>query len=209
MTDLTQSGLQINLASTGARFTPTGLWLPEALPEGDWAKIGQGLLRGEQVLQWWIGDWAAFGSPHSEMKGWRKKGGLTEFCRLNEFDYGTISNKATISRSIHLSLRRESVPLSFFAVLSPLKPKEQQVWLSRIEQEKLSRGDLRRAIRISQGEQNALLSDGPIMEYGTKYFDDLKAWLKNRPKEFWDEPERLAIWTARIAELAQLLPVSS
>lgn len=206
MTDLTTNGLQIDLASTGARFSAVELKLPETLGKPEWAQLGIKLHRTEQVVQWWIGDWAAFGAPHPESPGWRKHGALLEFCKANEFDYGSISNKATISRSIHNSLRRERVPLSFFACLTRLKPREQKYWVERIEREKLTRGALRTAIRISEGEENALLSDGPRMEFGTQYFDDLKGWLLKRTPEFWTE-DRKEIWEKRVMELAKIVSV--
>ncbi len=205
MIDLTNTnGLQIDLASTGAEFTTTGLNLPDDLPEAEWAKIGQKLVRGNQVIQWWIGDWAQFGAGNPSANGWRKKGALIEFCRLNGFNYNTLRGYSWVSGSIHLCLRRSNLEYSFFKEVADLSPKEQRKWLNRATEGDLSVADLRREIRVSNGEQNALVSEGPTLEFGTKYFDDLKGWLLVRPESFWI-PERQELWKNRILELVSIV----
>lgn len=206
MTDLTTNGLQIDLASTGARFTPVELKLPEDMPKADWSHIGQKLLRADQVMQWWIGDWAQFGAGNADKDGWRKKGALIEFCRANRVDYGNLRNKSYVSGAVHLSLRRDNVRWSFFQEIAPLKPREQRIWLEKVIDDELTVSNLRQQIRISKGEDNALVSDGPRMEFGVQYFDNLKGWLLKRPSEFWI-PERRGIWEERIMELARIVSV--
>jgi len=204
MTDLTDNGLQIDLASTGARFTPVELKLPEDMPKAEWVHVGQKLLRADQVMQWWIGDWAQFGAGNPDKEGWRQKGALIEFCKANRVDYGNLRNKSWVSGSIHLQLRRDSVSWGFYQEIAPLRPREQKLWLEKAISQELSRSSLRQAIRIANGEENALLSDGPRIEFGTQYFDNLKGWLLKRPPEFWTENRR-EVWEGRIMELARIV----
>ena len=192
--------LETELATTGARFTPVELRLPEDLDEAHWARIGTKLLRADQVMQWWIGDWAFFGSPHPDKTGWRKRGALLEFCKANSLDYGNARNKAWVSGSVHLSLRRDGVRWSLFQEIAPLAPKDQKRWLDKALEKDLTVAALRREIRISQGEYNALDSEGPTLEFGTKYYEDLKAWMDKRPEGFWIL-ERQAIWKDRLMAL--------
>jgi len=206
VTDLTTStGLESDLTATGARFSPVELRLPDTISKSDWAQIGQKLLRADQVMQWWIGDWAAFGAGDETKEGWRKRGALAEFCRMNpNLDYGNVRNKAWVSSSVHLSLRRTSLPWSYFQEIAPLKPRDQKIWIERAASESLTVADLRKRIRLDGGEGNALVSDGPIIEFGTEYFDCLKAWLLKRPPEFWTL-ETKDIWEGRTLELARIV----
>ncbi len=205
MNDLTTTnGLEIDLASTGAKFTAVELRLPEDMPEADWAQVGRRLIRADQVVQWWLGDWAQFGAGNPDKAGWRKKGALIEFCKANRFNYANLRQLSWVSGSVHLSCRRDTVPWSFYAEIAALKPKEQKQWIDRVLDEELTRAALRKAIRIDGGKENALVSDGKSLVNGTKYFDLLKLWLLNRPEDFWI-PERKAIWTARIAELIRII----
>jgi hypothetical protein len=204
VTDLTTNGLQIDLASTGARFTPVALRLPEDMPKADWVHVGQKLLRADQVMQWWIGDWAQFGAGNPDKEGWRKKGALIEFCKANRVDYSNVRNKSYVSGAVHLSLRRDNVRWSFFQEIAPLRPREQKEWLEKAVSQELTVSNLRQQIRISKGEQNALLSDGPRIEFGTQYFEELMGWLVKRPPEFWTVA-RKEIWEERIMKMAKFV----
>lgn len=179
----------------GVEFSPLELRLPENLPEQEWVSIGQRLLRYERISQWWIGDWAAFGE--------RKYGALKEFCELNGYNYGTVRNKSWVSGSIHLTLRRDNIEPAFFQEISPFKPVDQKKWLKRIESEKLSVGDLRAQIRLSKGEANAAVSDGPKMGFIERGLDEFISWWRGRPTEFWT-PERKAYWRQALKPIVEI-----
>lgn len=190
------------LSECGAKFTPIELRLPDELSKEDWAEIGRQLLRRDQVMQWWIGDWAAFGSGDERQTGWRKKGALKEFCDLNGFNYQSVADKSWVSSNIHLSLRRENLSWTHCREVAPLKPKEQRFWLEKAAKSDLSVSELRREIRLANGEFNALHSEGQSIELGTKHYDDLMSWLTRRPEEFWTENCK-RIWLDRLKELWQ------
>ncbi len=185
--------LEIELTQTGAQFTPLELRLPETLSEQSWADIGRKLLRTDHVMQWWIGDWAAFGAGNTDKDGWRKKGALKEFCEANGFDYGYARNKAWVSRSVHLSLRRDSLPPAYFQEVAPLKPKDQAKWLNKAET--MSVSDIRREIRRSSAVEVGFVSDGPEIKMGSKLIDDALRWLRDKSPDFWTF-ERKAAWRA-------------
>lgn len=171
------------LTEAGAVFGPLGLELPEELSKEACAAVGRRLLRADQVLQWWVGDWAT---------AWQRKyGDLKEFCEANGFNYQTVMNKAWVSGSVEISRRRENLEWSKHAEVAALKPAEQAKWLAKAEAEHLPVAGLRQQIRLSQGERNALQGDGPTVKFGLKPADDLMAWLRARPAEFWSD-ERCA-----------------
>ena len=93
--------LETELASQRARFSPLGLELPEDLDLDGWAAVGRRLVRADQVMKWWLGDWAAFGL--------RKYGKLKEFAEANGIDFGTLRNLAWVSGAVEVSRRRDNV----------------------------------------------------------------------------------------------------
>lgn len=205
----TTGELAVELTNTGARFSAIELRLPEDLSEGDWARLGIKLFRTEQVMQWWIGDWAIFGAGNPDKTGWRKKGALLEFCNANGFDYGNARNKAWVSGSVHLALRRENVRWSLFQEVAPLAPKQQKRWLEKAIADQWTVSELRRNIRVANGEENALVSEGPTADFrGTMHYDALRAWILGKPDEFWD-PGRAALWRDRLLELVNNITTRS
>lgn len=193
-TEVNSRGLAGELQSKGVQVTPLRLILPENMPKEDWVAVGIQLNRADQVMQWWIGDWAAFGD--------RKYGDLSEFCKLNGLNYSTVSNRSTVSKSVHFALRNEQIPWSFYSVVAPLKPGEQKSWLSKVQKGGLSVSQLRTAINVSNGEHNALESDGPPpLDEGDQHFFDMEDWLHRRPSDFWRD--RSPVWLERLARLAK------
>lgn len=193
---------QRKLALHGAHCTPIGLRLPDNLSERDWAQIGIKLHRSSERINWWIGDWAAFGAGDERADGWRKRGALKEFCELNGIPYGTVKNRSYVSSNVLPQLRKENLPWSFYAEVAPLKPKEQRSWLDKAAKDNLSVSDLRRKIRLANGEFNALRSEGPSIELGTQHYDDMVAWLGGRQAEFWTDNVK-RIWRERLAWFEQ------
>jgi hypothetical protein len=183
-----------DLEAKGARFNPLELTLPETLPLEDWAAIGRQLTRSDQVLKWWLGDWAAFGL--------RKYGQLKEFAEANNLSYQTLRNLAWVSQSVELSRRRDNVDWTKHAEIAALKPREQTKWLDQIVEKELPVAELRRQIRQSQSTENALAPDGPAVKFISKACDDLHHWLKNQPAKFWT-PERKAAWRARLQPIVE------
>ena len=175
----------VELQEAGAAISPLGLELPEDLPMETWAQIGRKLCRADQVMKWWLGDWASFGL--------RKYGKLKEFAEGNGINYQTLANLAWVSGAVEVSRRRESLEWSKHAEVAALKPQEQAKWLEKAETEHLPVAGLRQQIRLSQGERNALRGDGPTVKFGLRPVEDLMSWLSGRPAEFWTPERRLEV----------------
>jgi len=186
--------LELELSARGATFNPLELTLPETLPLEEWAAVGRQLCRADQVMQWWLGDWAAFGN--------RKYGQLKEFAAANNLNYAGLRQAAWVSSSVELSRRRDNVEWSKHMEVAALKPKEQTKWLAKVADESLTRADLRRQIRLAGGKQNALVPDGPATKFISKACDDLLHWLTSQPAEFWTA-DRKALWRARLDPLVK------
>jgi len=192
------------LAANGAEFTPVELKLPDDMSLEQWSAVGRRLCRTDQIVKWWLGDWAAFGAGDKERKekDWRKYGKLKEFAEANGIDYGMLRNMAWVSRSIPLSRRRDNVEWSKHQEIAPLPAKDQAKWLAKAEKEELPRAELRRQIRQSGGESNALQSDGPVIRFASKSCDDLIHWLTTQPADFWNA-DRRRLWKDRLEPIAK------
>ena len=206
--------VEAELAARGAVFNPVELRLPETLDMEGWAAIGRRLCRADQVMQWWLGDWAAFGlrkfegmedslsniqhrtsnnqHPTSGTQPLKpRRGALKEFAESHGLNYGTLRNLAWVSSKVELSRRRDTVEWSKHAEVAPLPAKEQKKWLEKVETENLPRAVLRQQIRLSQGEDNALASDGPVFESARKHLDAFMASTRRHP----DPTENTTFWT--------------
>ena len=177
-------GLQEAFAADAVRFTPLGLEMPEGLSKEANGDLGRRLLRADQVLQWYVGDWA----NHWE----RKYGDLKEFCEVNGFVYQTVMNRAAVCGAVKVSLRRESLAWSHHEVVAALKPAEQRQWLARADAEHLTVAKLRAQINLARCEQSALVSDGPVVMFaGAKATDELLRFLAGW--EDWPAERRAAV----------------
>lgn len=193
----------LDLVAVAVELRPMELHMPDDLPFEEWVKIGRKLTRSDQVMQWWLGDWARFGAGDKDKKGWRKQGRLKEFAEANGINYQTLRNLAWVSGNVQLSRRRDSLEWAKHAEVAALPPKEQEKWLAKTEAEALPRAELRRQIRQSQGENNALESDGPVIKFISKQLDDLIHWLKKQPSDFWDA-DRKALWKVRLQPIVEI-----
>ena len=186
--------IHLELQVIGAKADQLQLNLPDDMALDEWAALGRKLCRSDQVIKWWIGDWAAFRE--------RKYGKLKDFATMNNLSYQTIANLAWVSKAIEVSRRRESLEWSKHSEVAALEPKEQDKWLAKTDEEKLPVSELRRQIRQSQGKNNALISDGPSIKFISKSFDDSLHWLEAQPEEFWTE-DRREVWRKRLEPFAR------
>ena len=191
--DLAQ--IETELVEQRAKFTPLGLVMPEDMTLDGWASIGKRLCRAGHMIQWWLGDWAAFGE--------RRYGQLKEFAELNELDYGYLRNLAWVSQKVEASRRRDNLDWAYHQEVAPLPPKDQERWLEKAAVEGFAKAELRQRIRMSKGERCALDRDGPATKSALKSCDDLIHWLKNRPPDFWIE-DRRAAWRKNLSPIVDV-----
>jgi hypothetical protein len=127
-------------------LTETSLTLPQDLPRERWAEIGRTLRAMERGVQFWVGDWLAFGEDHY---------GEEAFAELERADK-TLANWATVARKVHPSRRREDVRFSHHAEVTSLPPEEQTEvlgmaaegnWVIRETREEVERRHQERAER--------------------------------------------------------------
>lgn len=130
--------------------TSLSLSLPEATTFEEWQDIGRELAAREKVLNWWIGDWWAFGEHRY---GERAKL-AAEGCFGKSFS--TIATAASVCRSIETCRRRQALDWSHHAEVAPLvkqAPDAAQMLLDRAERENMTVAQVRAAVRVLQGRE--------------------------------------------------------
>jgi hypothetical protein len=89
----------------GSMLTPCSLTLPSDMDEHGWAEIGRRLGRLNQAVQWWIGDWWAFGEGH-------KYGSRKAIVDADDWpgpSFEVCMNMASICRTFETSRRHEGL----------------------------------------------------------------------------------------------------
>jgi len=67
-----------------------------------------------------------------------------------EYSYGTLRNIAYVARNIELSRRHDNVDFSKYQEIASLPLKEQDKWIDKLEEKKLSLKQLRTAVKRSK-----------------------------------------------------------
>jgi len=124
-------------------FTKTGLNLPESLTFEDWLSLGNKLKIIKNASLWWWADYINFG---------QRKYGEMYAQALDETDYSyqTLADATYTARKFDISCRHENVPLSFHKEVAPLEPDIQNKLLSKCEEEKWTRRELRDEVHKAQ-----------------------------------------------------------
>jgi len=116
-------------------------WVPqEDLDQGEWLAAGRRLGAIGRCSQWWIGDWIRYGSSR-----WGEK--YVEAARVTGYDVASLRNMAWVAAQFDVSLRSDKLTWSHHVLLAPLEPDEQQGWIGRAIEARLSVADLRLELR--------------------------------------------------------------
>jgi hypothetical protein len=134
-------------------------WSPDSeldLPQ--WQAVGRGLGRLGRYSQWWIGDWLLYA---------RNKWGemYAEAAKITGYDYGSLRNMAYVAQRFELSRRRDKLSWTHHADVASLHPPEQDYWLDRAVELRLSTQDLRTELRAA--ERSRLSSSATVVGAGS------------------------------------------
>ncbi len=176
-------------------ITQTGASLDESLTYEDWSHIGAQLSIIHGCSMWWIGDWLKFGV---KQYGDRSKTAM-ENCGVLGYRSDTLRHAIWVSESIEAGRRLPSLSWGHHHEVAGLGSKEQDEWLEKAETNHWPCSKLREEIREAKGEKNAKEPDGPAVATIGSKLDDVKTFLFNQPKEWWDDVDsRRDHWKARL-----------
>jgi hypothetical protein len=145
------------------RITRTGWKLPKDMTFDAWLDCGQVLHLAEGAVQWWRGDWWAFGSGRQ----WGEGEALAEKAGVN---YGTARTYGSVARAYELSTRIDNLTFDHHRVAMAVETAEERLeWLRRAETEGWSVAELRAAVAQGKRLRQAELAkdgekDGPQSE---------------------------------------------
>lgn len=123
----------------------TGLTFSERLPFSKWQRIGKQISLISNASCWWLGDWLIYGED-------RYPNRYKEAVAETGLDYQTLRNYAWVARRFAPSRRRDTLSLQHHEVIAALPLQEQNVWLDRAQHFRWSRNELRKQIRLRQGD---------------------------------------------------------
>ena len=152
--DRTRLGLQQE-SGHNQRVTPVS-WQPgHAISLSQWVADGQRLGAIGRGVNWWLGDWLRFGNAKFGERYVRAS-------RITGYDVQTLMNMVYVASRFEAGRRRERLSWSHHAELAALEPDDQEQWLTRAEEERLSvrdlRGELRRVTRAREKDVIAAAS---------------------------------------------------
>lgn len=149
-----------SLFPAGVEETPTGLIFHSEISKVEWDKMGYTLAGIVKGVNWWIGDWLAYGERFGLMSEEEKA--LSQK-RLDRAEYGqliaigkvmrvspkTLSNVKRAAQRISFPRRRPNVTVYDTIEILNQVPDDAQydVWAARIEAEDLSQKDVRAELR--------------------------------------------------------------
>lgn len=95
-------------------------------------------------VAWWIGDWLLYGNARYGER-------YPRAAKVTGYDVQSLMNMAWVASRFDPSRRREELSWSHHAELAALAAAEQDVWLDRAEQERMSVRCLRTELRAARG----------------------------------------------------------
>ena len=138
--EIQEKGLSFSLPGKVSR---TGWHLPSNMSLEVWINCGKALLQVEGSVQWWLGDWWAYGNHTygERIKALEADGPLASMNFQTLANYGWVANKVTSS------VRTEALTWTHHLFVASLPPEEQRQWLDQAEFKGWSANELRAAIK--------------------------------------------------------------
>lgn len=101
------------------QLSKTGWSLPANLTEAEWKEAGSALAKVEGAMNWWLGDWWAFGEH-----GYGDRKALVESDEWEGPAFQTCADSAYVSKAFETSRRREVVTFSHHREVASLPQAE-------------------------------------------------------------------------------------
>ncbi len=106
----------------GCTLTQTGIRFDKPLSLDEWIGVGQFLERANGAIQWWLGDWYAYGEGRKEKWGDKYEQGLSQF----NLSYSSLRNYCWVSNAVQLSTRVDNLPWAHHREVARLDSEAQE-----------------------------------------------------------------------------------
>lgn len=125
----------------GCHFSSTGLEIAPGLSYENWEKLGGVLRHIHGAVQWWWGDWYAFGErSYGELSSQATK-------ELTGYESGTLRNLVYVSSNVELSSRNDNLSWKHHYAVASLYPNEQVELLTKAAKKDWTYQELRTKVR--------------------------------------------------------------
>jgi N6-adenosine-specific RNA methylase IME4 len=135
-----------------AQLTAAGLDLPLDLSFDDWLDVGCRLRELEGAIQWWIGDWLAYGERRYGEK-YKLAAAATGYA------YDTLNAARWVAQQVPFVRRRTNLSWSHHKEVAALGPTEQDRLLDAAHVEGWTRNELRRRAKVLRRANGAAASE--------------------------------------------------
>jgi N6-adenosine-specific RNA methylase IME4 len=123
------------------KLTSTGWMLPAGMAFEQWQACGKELIKVGNALQWWLGDWWAYGEHGYGKRIEAMRDGL-----FGEYAFGTLMTYGWVASSVETSIRIEVLSFAHHRHVAHLAAAEQREWLARAVEKGWSSSELKAAI---------------------------------------------------------------
>jgi hypothetical protein len=115
---------------------------PQQVDRAGWITLGASLAEFGRVNNWWVGDWIRYGTTR-----WGER--YVEASKITGLDSKTLRNIAYVAGRFDLSRRRDKLTWTHHAEVAALDHEQQEKWLDRAVDLRLSPADLRLEVRTA------------------------------------------------------------
>jgi len=112
----------------------------------EWVAHGRRLGLAGRNVGWWIGDWLRYGNAAYGER-------YSRAAKVTGYDTQTLMNMVYVASQVDASRRREALSWSHHAEVAALSEDDQQRWLARAQDGRLSVRDLREEIRRERRQE--------------------------------------------------------
>jgi N6-adenosine-specific RNA methylase IME4 len=137
------------------KLTRTSWVLPKEMSFEQWMACGIALVEIGSAVQWWIGDWWAYGKHSYGERIEAFRNGLFE----GEYTFESLMNYGWVSRAVETSTRVEVLTHRHHWNVAHLSTVEQKKWLARAVKEEWSAAQLRSEIRWQAAREATTAAD--------------------------------------------------
>lgn len=128
--------------SLPGNVTRNSLSLPAGMTFEQWEAVGEQLAYAEGAVLFWVGDWWHYGDHH-----YGERAAQARAAGEGGFAYQTLRNAGWVCGQVEPSRRRDNLSFAHHAEVAGLEPDAQDAILARAVNERMTRGDVRAAVR--------------------------------------------------------------
>lgn len=133
----------------GKRQQAPAFWVPlRDVDERTWMRAGSHFGRTGRFYQWWVGDWLLYGN-----RRWGDQ--YRRASRVTGYDTSSLRNMVWVSSRFDVPRRRTDLSFGHHKLVAQMPGEEQEWWLDRATEERLSCHDLHILLKLGRRDRPA------------------------------------------------------